>query len=155
MGYKKEDGILSKRFYRQAFKFYKKRNLSSIYKEFLKEIPIALIILLPIFALLLKLFNYRHGKYVVHLVFGFYFFSFIFLIHSIKSILNYMLPVGNTGTLITWIISFIYFFIAAKQSYKRSWFGTIFTGTLVFSIYTFLILPISIAILGVISFLVF
>ena len=47
--------------------------------------PIALFVLLPIFALLLKVFYWRKGRYAYHLVFTFYFFAFLFIVSNFSS----------------------------------------------------------------------
>lgn len=59
-------------------KFYKQRSGGSLLQTIYETFPFALFILLPVFALLLKVFFFRQGVYVNHLVFSFYFFSFLY-----------------------------------------------------------------------------
>lgn len=83
MGIEDDAGFLKRKFYSQMLKFYKDRGLGAIYQTFFDSIPLAMFFLLPIFALLLKIFYYRKCKYVNHLVFGFYFFSLLFTIMAL------------------------------------------------------------------------
>ena len=77
MGMDEDAGFFARRFYGQLLKFQKKRG-DGILAAFYDSIPIALFFLLPIFAMLLKLFFWRRGRFAHHLVFSFYYFSFLF-----------------------------------------------------------------------------
>ena len=150
MGMKEEAGYLKKRFYAQMLKFYKTKSGGSVLKAFYDTIPIAMFFLLPIFALILKLFYYRKGAYAHHLVFSFYFFSFLFTVFSVLLLLNFVWQ-GFPGWLITLIMlsTFIYLFIALRRFYNQGWIWSFVKCSMVtFTFFVFL-LPASIAVLFV------
>jgi len=152
MGMEDDAGFLKHRFYSQMLKF-QKNNGGGILQAFFDSIPLALFILLPIFAFILKIFFWRRGSFAHHLVFSFYYFSFLFTLLSIILILNYFWNVPNW---IDWFLVLfinIYLFIAVKQFYKQGYILSFFkTGTVLF-IYMLFVLPIAIVIMTASSFL--
>ena len=74
-GMKEDISDFNKKVYLQALKLYKQKSGGELLKNIYEYLPFTLFILLPIFALLLKIFFYRKGAYSHHLVFSFYFFS--------------------------------------------------------------------------------
>ena len=73
MGLDPTDGWLSKKMYKQMLKLYKSNgSVANVYSSFFDTIPMAIFVLLPIFALILKLFFFRRGLYAHQLVFAFY-----------------------------------------------------------------------------------
>jgi len=82
MGMKEDDGYFERTFYKKWLKFSKQQG--GDYVQVISDtIPIALFFLLPIFALILKMFYWRKGRFAHHLVFSFYYFSFLFVILAI------------------------------------------------------------------------
>ena len=79
MGLNEDDNWFKTRIYKQALKFQKTKKGGSILQSFYDSIPLALFILLPIFAMILKLFFWRRGTFAHHLVFSFYYYSFLFI----------------------------------------------------------------------------
>ncbi|MBU2938682.1 DUF3667 domain-containing protein [Lacinutrix sp. C3R15] len=121
-GLKEEDGKLKKRLYEQGLKFYKQRQAGGIFQTFFDKVPIAMFFILPIFALILKLFFRKSGRYTHHLVFSFYFFSFLFTVFSLILILNRIVEIPDWIDKLIVISTFIYLFIAIKHFYKQGWF---------------------------------
>ena len=78
IGMKENANPLTRKFYTQGLKLYKQRSGGSLLQTIYETLPFALFILLPVFALLLKILFLRQGVYVNHLVFSFYFFSFLY-----------------------------------------------------------------------------
>ncbi|GGG45663.1 DUF3667 domain-containing protein [Bizionia arctica] len=146
MGLKEGDGAFKKRLYGQALKFLKSKRGGSILQTFYDTIPIAMFIVLPLFALLLKLFYRKSGRYAHHLVFSFYFFAFIFTVFGLLVGINYITDIPDwIDTLIVFSI-FFYLIIALKRFYQQGWFKSFFKGSLT----TFLFIPIvSIVAVGV------
>ena len=66
MGLNDDAGTFKRKLYSQVLKFYKQRNGGSILQVFYDTIPIAMFILLPIFALLLKIFYFKKGSFSHH-----------------------------------------------------------------------------------------
>ncbi|WP_142785995.1 DUF3667 domain-containing protein [Changchengzhania lutea] len=153
MGMHAEAGRFKRKLYTQALKFYKQRNGGQILKAVYDTIPIALFVLLPIFALILKLLFYRRGLYAHHLVFSFYFFSFLFTVFSIILVFNNFWEVPDW---IDWLIvvsTFIYLFIAIKHFYQQGWFVSFFKTSVATIFYMSFVIPIAVIIVGFISFL--
>jgi len=151
MGMKDDDNWLIKKAYPQILKFYKNRDGGNVLRAFYDTIPIALFVLLPIFALFLKLFFYKRGRYSHHLVFGFYFFSFLFTLLSIVFGVNRFIDIPDW---IDWLVvmsAFIYFLIAVHKFYKSHWFFS-FIKSSVISLMFFVTVVLSAGVLLVISF---
>jgi len=154
MGMEDDAGFLKHRFYSQMLKF-QKNNGGGILQAFFDSIPLALFILLPIFAFILKLFFWRRGSFAHHLVFSFYYFSFLFTLLSIILILNFIWNVPNWIDWIFVLFINIYLFIAVKQFYRQGYLLSFFkTGTVLF-LYMLFVLPIAIVIMTASSFLLY
>ena len=154
MGMSDDAGAIQRKIYAQGLKSYKTMGLGQIYQTFIDSIPLAMFFLLPIFAFLLKIFFYNRGRYSHHLVFSFYYFSFLFTVFSIVFAFNrWVLDIPDW---IDWLIAlstFIYLFIAIIKFYKQNWFASfIKTGTITF-LFMLLVLPLSFILLGFIAFL--
>ncbi|MFC0604344.1 DUF3667 domain-containing protein [Winogradskyella pulchriflava] len=152
MGMSDDAGYFERKFYAQGLKFYKTMGLGQIYQTFIDSIPLAMFFLLPIFALLLKLFFYNKGRYAHHLVFSFYYFSFLFVVFSLVFGLNRLLPIPDW---IDWLIAmstFFYLLIAIIKFYGQNWFLSFIKSGLVSFLFLLFVLPLSVSILGVIAF---
>jgi len=150
MGMDNAAGYFTKRFYAQLLKFYRTKSGGSILKAFYDTIPIAMFFLLPIFALILKLFYFKKGVYAYHLVFSFYFFSFLFTVFSLLLLLNFAWK-EFPGWLMTLIIfsTFVYLYLALKRFYNQGWFLSFVKSSMVsFTFFVFLF-PASLAVLFV------
>lgn len=153
MGLNDDAGAFKKKLYSQALKFYKQRSGGSILQAFLDSIPIAMFILLPIFALFLKLFYYNKGRFSHHLVFTFYFFSFLFMVFSIIILadLVWELP----GFLITLVMfsTFFYLLLAVKYFYNQGYFLSFIKSGIVTFLFLSLVIPLAAFIIGLTAFL--
>lgn len=151
MGMKDDAGFFTRRLYTQMLKFQKNSG-GGILQAFFDSIPIALFILLPIFAFILKLFFWRRGSFAHHLVFSFYYFSFLFVLFGISLLANYFLKVPSwvNGAIVLAI--YIYLIMAIKKFYGQGYFlSFIKTGFVTFVYFSF-VLPIAIGIMVVSSF---
>jgi len=131
LGLAEDDDQFTKRFYEQGVKYYKQRKTDGIFQTFFDTMSIAMFFILPIFALLLKLFFRKSGRYSHHLVFSFYYFSFLFTVFSLIIGVNYIVEIPDW---IDWLIvlsTFIYLFIAVKRFYKQGWFKSYLKTSLV------------------------
>ena len=106
-------------------------------KKFQNTLPKLLFFLLPLAALLLKLFYTRRKKfYVDHLVHTLHLHSFIFLLLIIYSLIHLLISAKIIfAVAILWMI--VYFFISMKRVYGQSMAKTIFKGFLFSCIYLF------------------
>lgn len=133
-------GVFEKRIYRQGLKMYKSRKSGSIFQTFFDTMPIAMFFILPIFALLLKLFFRKTGRYAHHLVFSFYYFTFLFTVFSLIVGVNYIVEIPNGIDWLIVISTFIYLFLAIKRFYRQGWFKSYLKTSLI----TMLFFPIAV-----------
>ncbi len=153
MGLPDDAGAIKRRLYEQALKFYKSRKGGSILQAFYDTIPIAMFFLLPIFALLLKLFYRKGGSFAHHLVFSFYYFSFLFTAFSIVIGVNFILDIPDWIDALIAISTFIYLLIALKRFYNQGRFKTFFKGSVVTFLFLIFVAPFTAFILGMFAFL--
>ncbi len=154
MGMDDEAGYFSRKIYAQGLKLYKTMGFGQIYQVFIDSIPLAMFFLLPIFAFLLKLFFYKRGRYAHHLVFSFYFFSFLFTVFSLVFAVNYWLvDIPNWIDTLIALSTFFYLFFAIKKFYGQHWFLSLFKSGLISFLFLLIVLPFSFTILAMISFL--
>ncbi|APY07190.1 hypothetical protein BWZ20_02220 [Winogradskyella sp. J14-2] len=155
MGLNDDDGWLTQKFYEKSLKFYKSREGGSILKAFYDTIPIAMFFLLPLFALLIKLLYYNKGQYAHHLVFSFYFFSFLFTVFSFIFGINYIWDIPDG---IDWLIAlstFVYLMIALKRFYGQGWFLTWFKCCVVSFTFLAFVTPLAATFLFLFAFLIY
>lgn len=155
MGLKKDAGFFGKLLYKQTLKFYKNPKAGSIYKRFMDSIPITLFFLLPIFALLLRLFYFKRKIYANHLVFSFYYFAFIFFVFSGIMTTNYIYDIPDYLDVLAILSCFVYLVIAVKNYYKKQWIGTLLKTSLLTLTYFTFVIPFATIITLLISFLYF
>ena len=142
MGMKEDADGLKRRFYAQMLKFYEKQG-GGILQVLYDTIPIAMFLLLPLFAVLLKLFYWKPATFAHHLVFGFYYFTFIFTSFCIILLVNkvWEIPIG-----IKVLICFsfvIYLMMALRNFYRSSWLGAFFKASIISFLYMLIIVPVA------------
>ena len=115
--------------------------------------PIALFVLLPIFALLLKVFYWRKGRYAYHLVFTFYFFAFLFIVFNALLIADFIIDVPGWIDFLIILSTFIYLYIAIKRFYEQGWFLSLIKSGIITFVFLSMVLPIALIALGMISFM--
>ncbi|WP_299128830.1 DUF3667 domain-containing protein [uncultured Winogradskyella sp.] len=152
MGMEEDAGYVQRKFFKQILKFYKDMGLGQIYQNFIDSIPLAMFFLLPIFAFLLKLFFYKKGRYAHHLVFSFYYFSFLFLVFSIIFGLNRLMSIPDWIDWLVALSTFVYLLLAVIKFYGQRWFLSFIKSGVVSFLFLLLVLPLSFTILGVIAF---
>lgn len=153
MGMDDDAGYFQRKLYEKGLKFYKQRNGGQILQAVYDTIPISLFILLPIFALILKLFFYKRGTYAYHLVFSFYFYAFLFTVFSIILLVNYIWDVPDW---IDWVLvfsTFFYLLIAVKRFYNQGWFVSYIKTSLATFIYFTFVIPIAFVLIALTSFI--
>ncbi len=98
--------------------------------------PIAMFVLLPLYALLLKLFYINRRMYFgEHLVFSFHLHSFMFLL-----LMAMMLPIDWLGpVLLCWLL--IYPLFALKRVYGGRWLPTLMRGVTIAFFYSLALIP--------------
>ncbi|BAO77214.1 DUF3667 domain-containing protein [Winogradskyella sp. PG-2] len=108
-------------------------------------IPITMFILLPLFALILKLFYFKRGRYSYHLVFTFYFFSFLFTLFAILMAINrFIIPINGFIIALIVLSTFFYFYLALLKFYGRHWLTTLIKSGVITFIFSILVMISSI-----------
>ncbi len=112
-----------------------------------------ILLLLPFFALFMKLLYVRRGYYYVeHLVFSFHVHAFMFFLLTLQILLAKTLPEWTIA--ITFGIIAIYIIFAMRRFYCQQWWKTLFKFFIANTVYIIL-LSITAAITIAISFLLF
>jgi hypothetical protein len=127
----------------------------SIFEYLIKQITPLLLLMIPAYALFLKLLYLRKKRYYVeHLVFNMHINTFIILIFSLALLLFAFFPteiwIGNILTL----VMTAYIIISMKQFYQQSWIKTIFKAFIGIIGYFFTLILVSIIMLAI-SFILF
>jgi len=119
------------------------------WKEMINQIPKVLFLMLPMFALFLKLLYIRRKiLYIEHLIFSLHIHTFIFLYLLFSVILPYWYII------ITIILGIsVHLFLSMKNVYQQSYIKTFFKMILLLFFYHFLMIPafVLLALLAVVS----
>lgn len=130
-----------------------RNDLSIFLQSMINNIPIMMILLLPIMALFLKIIYIRSKKlYIEHLVFAFHIQSFVYFALSLFLLLFYLLEYQNPEYFIIWlgIILTVYIIAMFRNVYKQNMFKTVIKSAILSYTYTialffFLVLEIFIS----------
>lgn len=154
LGYRENQAEWKKRVYNQLLKFYEKRG-GGLLQAFYDSIPIALFFLLPIYALLLKLFFLKKGRFSHHLVFSFYFFSFLFTVFSIMLLANFIYPIPGwiDGLLI--FATAVYLVAGIRRFYQIRVSEAFIRAMAVSILYFLFVIPTSFIIISIVTFLLY
>lgn len=155
MGMSDDAGFFERRFYKSALNLTKGSGAGSMVQAFFDSIPLAMFFLLPIFALILKVFYFNKGKYAHHLVFSFYYFSYLFTVFAVLFAVNRF--IYDIPDWIDWLVAlstFIYFLIALIRFYRQNWFLSFIKSGVISFVFLMLIIPTAFIIILVFSFLV-
>lgn len=147
MGMKSDASALSRRSYEQLLKFYEKKG-GGMLQVLYDTIPIAMFLLLPVFALFLKIFYWKPATFAHHLVFSFYFFTFIFGSFCALILINKLWDIPTALEVLIYCSFIIYLMLALRNFYKSSWKGAFFKAFSISFLYMLIILPF--AALGII-----
>ena len=142
MGMKEDKNAFGRKFYAQMLKFYEQQG-GGIIQVLYDTIPIAMFLLLPLFAVFLKVFYWKPATFAHHLVFSFYYFTFIFTSFCVMLLVN---KVWEIPTSIKTLICFsfvLYLMLALRNFYKSSWLGTFFKASIISFFYMLIIVPVA------------
>jgi hypothetical protein len=142
MGMKEEANAFSRRFYEQMLKFYEKQG-GGILQVLYDTIPIAMFLLLPLFALFLKIFYWKPATFAHHLVFSFYFFTFIFASFCAILLINKVWQIPIAIEVLICFSFVIYLMLALRNFYRSSWKGAFFKANSIAFLYMLIIVPVA------------
>jgi hypothetical protein len=154
MGMSKDPSFIERRFFARMLNLVEGRGAGSIIQAFFDSIPISMFFLLPFFALILKVFYYKKGKYAHHLVFSFYYFSFLFTAFTIVFAVNrFIFDIPNWIDVLIVLSTYVYFLIALKHFYRQHWFLTWIKSGVITFVFILFVIPLAGLIMLAFSFL--
>ncbi len=119
--YMPEKGFIVKVLAKQTIKV--QRSGAQMLHYLIGNIPLALLLMMPFLALILKILYVRRSQYYIeHLVFTFHFHTFVFVWVIMLALIGKYFPPLLLGLSIFYI--FVYFYLALKKYYGQSWFKT-------------------------------
>jgi hypothetical protein len=117
-----------------------------LFQEFLAAVPSALFVLMPVFALLLKLVYLGSGRsYLEHFVVALYSHAFLLLMLMLMFLLSASESIGTPGWLrglgyaAVWIYVPIYLLLMQKRVYGRGWISNLVRYCIIGCIYFVLV----------------
>jgi len=146
--------LWKRKFARQLLKIYDKRG-SGFLQVIYGTVPIAMFVLLPIFALLLQLLFFKTRRYSYHLVFSFYFFSFLFTLFSLLLVAGFFFPVPGWITNLFFFMAYGYLLIAIIRFYRQGILRCFMKSIVLLFVYFLFIIPTSAGILIIVSLLIY
>ncbi len=154
LGVTAEDSGFQRFIFGQGLKIYE-RQAGGILESFFDTIPIAMFFLLPIFALILKLLYFRTGTFAHHVVFSFYYFTFMFMVLSFITLLDLLwnIPVWVYAVILSSTI--FYLIISLRRFYGQHLAWTMFKTGVLSVVYLLVVLPISFVFMLVVSVLTY
>ncbi|WP_274475471.1 DUF3667 domain-containing protein [Mangrovimonas aestuarii] len=155
MGMTEGAGAFQRKLFSQMLKFYKQRSGGAILQAFYDSIPIALFVLLPIFALILKLLFYRKGRFAYHLVFSFYYFAFLFTVFSVLLLVNFVWDIPGWLEWIIILSVFAYLFFAIKKFYGQGYIVCFIKSGVATFLFLMIVLPLAATIVGLAAFMMY
>lgn len=154
MGMKEDTSAHNRRFYEQMLKFYEKQG-GGILQVLFDTIPIAMFLLLPLFALFLKIFYWKPATFAHHLVFSFYFFTFIFASFCIILLINKVWQIPGGLQALVYLSFVIYLMLALRNFYKSSLKGAFFKAIVISFLYLIIIVPVAATGIILVAFLLY
>jgi len=148
MGLQENASAFNQKLYAKILKFYEQKG-DGILNTLYDTIPIAMFFMLPLFAVLLKLFYWRRGTFAHHMVFSFYFFTFIFTSFCVLLLANMLIDIPVWLEVLFFLSFIIYLMLALHNFYKSSWIGAFFKANIISFFYMLIIVPI--AFIGIIT----
>ena len=119
----KRDGFLTKFMIKKVLSFKKHNDGGNLLKEtFFHDVPKMMFLLLPIFALILKItFRKNHKFYVEHLIYSFHLHSFIFLLLTVFMLINWVVPTNwDFVNIAAFVLIVLYTYRSLRVVYNRT-----------------------------------
>ncbi len=154
MGKEEYSGGFVTKVYVQFLKLYEKKG-NGIINTLYDTIPIAMFFLLPLFALLLKLFYWSRGTFAHHIVFSFYYFTFLFTIFCLLTLANTFIVVPDWVNVLVLLSLIIYLILALHHFYESNWKGAFFKASFISLMYMLFVLPVAVVGIVFVSFLLY
>ncbi|WP_339629695.1 DUF3667 domain-containing protein [uncultured Maribacter sp.] len=154
MGMKDDTNAFGRKFYTQMLKFYEQQG-GGIIQVLYDTIPIAMFLLLPLFAVFLKIFYWRPATFAHHLVFSFYFFTFMFTTFCFILLANKVWEIPIWLEVLFCFSFILYLMIALRNFYRSSWLGAFFKASIISFFYMLIIVPVAAIGIIMVAFLLY
>jgi len=154
MGMEEGTGVFFTKVYIQLLKLYEQKG-GGILQALYDTIPISMFFLLPLFALLLKLLYWKRGTFAHHIVFSFYFFTFLFTTFCLLILANTFLDIPIWVDVLVFLSFIIYLMLALHHFYESRWLGAFFKANFISLVYMLIVLPIAMVGVIFVSFLLY
>ncbi|MFQ3213677.1 MAG: hypothetical protein ACJAT1_002456 [Marivirga sp.] len=154
MGKKDDTGVFLTKVYIQLLKLYEQKG-NGILKTLYDTIPIAMFFLLPLFAFLLKLLFWKRGTFAHHIVFSFYFFTFIFTSFCILILGNSLFDIPIWIDVLVFLSFIIYLTMAIRHFYETEWLKAFLKANFISFIYMLVVLPFAMVGVIFVSFMLY
>ena len=154
MGMKEDKNAFGRKFYAQMLKFYEQQG-GGIIQVLYDTIPIAMFLLLPLFAVFLKIFYWRPATFAHHLVFSFYFFTFMFTTFCFILLANKVWEIPIWLEVLFCFSFILYLMIALRNFYRSSWLGAFFKASIISFFYMLIIVPVAAIGIIMVAFLLY
>lgn len=133
-----DKGMLNQLIAMKLLKYGKTEGVDDIIKEVIDNIPIMMIVLLPLFAFLLKALYFRRKHYYIeHLIFSIHLHTFFYFLGGISMIFEASFDVETEA--IRLLVGCVYTFFSFRRVYQQHWWKTIIKILLLFFAYGFLL----------------
>lgn len=154
MGMKEDAGALTRMFFAQLLKFYQQKG-DGILQTFYDTIPIAMFFMLPLFAILLKVFYWRRATFAHHMVFSFYFFTFLFTAFCVLLIAEMIWDIPFWIEFLFFLSFILYLIVALRNFYRSRWIGAFFKANIITFVYMLIIVPVAFVGIVLASFMIY
>jgi hypothetical protein len=154
MGKKDDTGVFLTKVYIQLLKLYEQKG-NGILKTLYDTIPIAMFFLLPLFAFLLKLLFWKRGTFAHHIVFSFYFFTFIYTSFCILILGNSLFDIPIWIDVLVFLSFIIYLTMAIRHFYETEWLKAFLKANFISFIYMLVVLPFAMVGVIFVSFMLY
>ncbi|WP_170172667.1 DUF3667 domain-containing protein [Hymenobacter rigui] len=120
-----EPSFLSRFMGRQGYRIMQSTD-SEVSHQFVRGISLMMFVLMPVFALLLKLLYLRRRQYyLAHLMFAIHVHCFVFLLCSLSMILTLFARVPAKSALLLVPLVAVYLLAAQREAYQQNWLKTV------------------------------
>ncbi|QIX63334.1 DUF3667 domain-containing protein [Hymenobacter sp. BT18] len=108
--------------------------------QFVRGISLMMFVLMPVFALLLKLLYVRRKQYyLAHLMFAIHVHCFAFLLFSLMMVLSLFAHVPSKAVLLVLPLLAVYLAVALRKAYQQNWLKTALKFVFLLGLYSLII----------------
>ena len=154
MGMNDDAGVFMTKIFSQLLKLYEQRG-KGVLQTLYDTIPIAMFFLLPLFALLLKTLYWNKGTFAHHVVFSFYFFTFIFTTFCLLILAHTVFDVPLWINVLVFLSFILYLAQALHHFYESPWKRAFLKASFISFMYMLIVLPFAMVGVIFVSFMVY